>query len=184
MILLKFTEVDYYTYDIISNLPKLNELDAYSLNLRLKRQLNVPVVTENATQPQSPSTLQTNIPNDRSITSKQPPDPAMVVINSGANGEATIFDAATAKATTTPPRQIPDRPLLGVNGTGQRKYFPQKPPLVSEPISTVEVNRTLPSYNIDDIIKNVDVSSNATSEQDLAVKHNLTIKYTGVSGIL
>lgn len=91
----------------------------------------------------------------------------LLVINSGPDGTNLSADVIS----TVQPKI--ERPLLGANGTGQRKDYglPQttaKPTLVSEPINTGDKA----TY---DVIDSIDVPSNDTAEHIEATKHNYTI---------
>lgn len=87
--------------------------------------------------------------------------------------------AVTDKPTLTQPR-----PLLGVNGTGQLHVAnpavltTEKPTLVSDPMSS---NDDKGSYDMTDILEQVDVASNETADAVEAASRNLTITTKDVS---
>lgn len=132
MFLFFFLDVAYNTYEVISNLPQLDSLDAYSINTRHKRDLST-------TLSPSPETTITS-QQQKNATSSQRTNSRML----GDIGAATttLSPSTTTQNVTT----YRDRPLLGVNGTGQRKDFssvPPKPVIVSEPINPATINKTI-----------------------------------------
>lgn len=101
--------------------------------------------------------------------------------NSTIDSAGRTNDTADKSYATLPaPVTTSDRPLLGVNGTGQRKEQPKlfitKPTLVSEPISTTNMDEAR-----DEVINSIDVSSDNDSESILAKEHNLTVVIKDVS---
>lgn len=109
------------------------------------------------------------------VTETPTPTPTLV-INAGAVGDSAPVGLPK-----------PDRPLLGVNGTGQRRPLLQavapapvttvKPTLVSEPISSDEQSKQ------DALYETVDVPSNDNATREEARKHNYTVEYKDVSAL-
>lgn len=159
-----------YEYTSDASLPQYNDITSF---VRLKRA----PIEENVTTTETPSSyreIPTKINSDRPAAS----DATLLVM-----GNATITSAGRTNDTADKsyaivpePVTITDRPLLGVNGTGQRKEQPKlsitKPTLVSEPISTT---------NMDEVIDSIDISSDNSSETLLAKEHNLTVVIKDVS---
>lgn len=157
---------EHYTYDTI-NSPQHEQLDVHSLHLRHRRES--PSV-ENATNSQpteqvKKTEIKIPINGDK-----------MVLVTQDPNGDAQIVTVDPKNPNSTAKVLVPGGTLLGVNGTGQRKEYPIiSPSLVSEPITTSNENKTVPSYEIDDVIKTIDVPTDDEAETKLAAQHNFTI---------
>lgn len=90
---------------------------------------------------------------------------------SGNNSSPTYSTNPTLNVTKVNP------PLLGVNGTGQRKDIASsttKPIIVSEPVIIDDDNKTV---NIDEVINSIDVptENDTNRENELANKHHFNV---------
>lgn len=138
--------------------------------MRLKR---ATIDANASTSTETPSSYR-EIPTKNSINSDRPAVSEATLLVMGDSAGRTNDTADKSYATVPATVTTSDRPLLGVNGTGQRKEQPKlsvtKPTLVSDPIS-----------NLDEVIDQIDVSSDNASETLLAKEHNLTVVIQDVS---
>ncbi|XP_055844691.1 plexin domain-containing protein 2 isoform X2 [Episyrphus balteatus] len=168
-----------YQYNALTDSSNLSELGSYSIvKLREKRQTDSKTHYQSVPQdPNAPLPEQSN--STTSVDVKQEPP-----------GNVTLSTTATPSIII--PIVVNQKPLLGVNGTGQRKDFSDKlttkPPVVSDPIQpdatkkpatfpkkTLSGVSSVPTLIIstespDKIAENVDVPENETLS-DLENRH-------------
>lgn len=155
-----FTDLDgYNNYEVESFLPDLEDIYDIQLISRVRRDIptTTPIIVSTdkpITQTVKPDEATTIVPeqqkNENRINSK--------VTGSGKLGLSSENEPTSMKKENTTFR---DRPLLGINGTGQRKdnLGTVKPIVVSEPINPQTLNKTtilLPNWRQDERPSNLD----------------------------
>lgn len=140
-----FTDLDAYNnYEVDSFLPDLEDIDTIQLISRVRRETQTlpPIIVTTAspiTQTVKPieSTNVTVIPEQQKNENR---------INSKITGSSKLGLSSENEPTSMKKENstFRDRPLLGVNGTGQRKDImgTVKPIVVSEPINPQTTNKT------------------------------------------
>lgn len=147
------SEDNYYSYANDDLLSTIAHVDLLSHD-RQRRQ--APSAETSATKPRDGASVAST---DKAPTLVIPADPT-------SNPADPVSTIQTPKV---------DRPLLGVNGTGQRKDIllsSAKPTLVSDPINSDDKE----TYQVEEeILDSIDTPSNDTAEAIEATKRNYTI---------
>lgn len=149
-----FKGIDYDTYHVTSN---LQGLDQYSVTIRKKRQAAAPTSLENSSQKSSLSTVLLN--SNESATTTETSPSASNSDSTELNRSLSISAKDNVSLSKSTGSLLLDRPLLGVNGTGQRKNL-TKPFTVSEPIPSDSSSSTK-------ILKSIKLGSNSGSDESI-----------------
>lgn len=158
-----FSDIGYSRYTVESELPALNPLSSYLIQLRERRQvtgteykpvvetnttlsLDHPLVQDNKkttdvkTEPPGTSSIDAG-GNDQNVASTKSATPSVTAAGNVGSASTINYTSPSPQPVVVPsmPTIVKEKTLVGVNGTGQRKDYNSsstlKPPVVSDPIN-------------------------------------------------